>query len=74
LTKVATSSDYGAPTAPTTRTRSELPEERPSFDRTLEATAAAAAPVDDARMIGLLLALVLLAVGGGTLAVRSRRL
>lgn len=76
LTNIATSSDYGAPArAPKRIPRSELPADRASLDHALQATvAAAAAPVDDVRMIGLLLAMLAVAVGGGTLSVRKRRL
>jgi hypothetical protein len=49
------------------------PAQQPSFDRTLEATAAAVAPVGDARLLGLLVALVAIAVGGGALATRAHR-
>ena len=79
LTDVATSSNYGAPT----RRASAKPEpvpgdapapgEEPSLDRTLQATAVAAAPVDDVRMIGLLVALLAIAAGGGLLAIRRRQ-
>lgn len=81
LTEVATSSNYGAPAtrpAPTTRP-SQPPRDTPepsdafSLDRTLQATAVAAAPVDDARMVGLLVAMLAIAAGGGALAVRKRR-
>lgn len=79
LTEVATSSDYGAPPRRATpapkpgRPNEPAPGERPSLDRTLQATAVAAAPVDDTRMIGLLVAMLGIAVGGGALAVRSHR-
>ena len=78
LTDVATSSNYGAPA----RRASQKPEpvardapapgEEPSLDRTLQATAVAAAPVDDGRMVGLLVVMLAIAVGGGALAVRRR--
>jgi hypothetical protein len=82
LTTVATSSDYGAP-APFkpglglsvgVPTDAPSPAQQPSLDRTLQATAAAAAPVDDARMIVLLVALLAIAVAGGVLGARRRRL
>ena len=89
LVTVSTSSDYGAPataqprTAPSkagppTRTKPPRrdalsPNEEPSLERTLSATAVAAAPVDDARMLGLLVALVGIAVAGAVLAARARR-
>lgn len=76
LTTVATSSNYGAPATRPTRQkprRAPSPTEELSLDRTLQATAAAAAPVDDARMIGLLVAMLAIAVGGGVLAARNRR-
>jgi hypothetical protein len=77
LTEIATSSDYGAPTAvppKTTKVPRDAPQpsEGPSFDRTLQATAVAAAPVDDGRMIALLVVMLAIAVGGGALAVRRR--
>jgi hypothetical protein len=80
LIVVAISSNYGAP--PTRPSRSKPrptqrdvpgPGDELSLDRTLQATAAAAAPVDDARMIGLLVTMLAMAVGGGALAVRNRR-
>jgi hypothetical protein len=49
------------------------PGEEPSLDRTLQATAVAAAPVDDGRMIGLLVALLVIAACGGLLAIRRRQ-
>ena len=78
LAVVATSSDYGAPatkaTAPKRVPRNQpSPAQQPSLDRTLEATAAAVAPVGDARLLGLLVALVAIAVGGGALAARAHR-
>ena len=78
LAVVATSSDYGAPatraTTPKGVPRNEpSPAEQPSLDRTLEATAAAVAPVGDARLLGLLVALVAIAVAGGALAARAHR-
>jgi hypothetical protein len=75
LTEIATSSDYGAPArrAPEPVARdAPAPGEEPSLDRTLQATAVAAAPVDDGRMIGLLVVMLAIAVGGGALAVRRR--
>jgi hypothetical protein len=80
LTTVATSSYYGAPFTPglggaaSVPTDAPSPVEPPSLDRTLQATAAAAAPVDDARMIVLLLALLAIGVAGGVLGARRRRL
>ena len=78
LAVVATSSDYGAPTTkaaiPKRVPRNQpSPAQQPSLDRTLEATAAAVAPVGDARLLGLLVALVAIAVGGGALAARAHR-
>ena len=75
LATVATSSDYGAPQTPLADAGNDVsgspsPDE-PSLDRTLAATAAA---VDDARILGLLVAMVVIALGGGALAVRARRL
>lgn len=81
LTIVATSSDYGAPTVSAvprsprvTPARIEpAPSARPHLDGTLSATAAAVAPVDDARAIGLLIVLGAIAVVGGAIASRARR-
>jgi hypothetical protein len=79
LTEIATSSDYGAPVTPartprkpTTR-EAPVPAEKPSLDRTLQATAVAAAPVGDGRMIGLLVVMLAIAFGGAALAIRQRR-
>lgn len=78
LTSVATSSNYGAPSTRTTRQKPKprsapSPTDELSLDRTLSATAVAAAPVDDARLIGLLVTLLAIVVGGGALAIRNRR-
>ena len=86
LTIVATSSDYGAPTVsavprsprvtPAPIAPSPIapsPIARPPLDHTLSATAAAVAPVDDARAIGLLIVLGAIAVVGGAIASRTRR-
>lgn len=78
LTVVATSSDYGAPSTTSATSKpvprnTPSPTEQPSLDRTFEATAAAVAPVDDARMIGLLVALLAITFGGVALALRRPR-
>jgi hypothetical protein len=86
LTTVATSSDYGAPTerpdsgtsaqpsaVPRSPRVTPSPAKRPPLDRTLSATAAAVAPVDDARAIGLLVVLGAIVVAGGAIASRARR-
>ena len=87
LEDVATSSDYRAPAitpqpqrppipaAPRTPREPRTmpaPEETPSLERTLSASAAAVAPVDDARMIGLLIVLVGIAVAAVVKAARDR--
>jgi len=80
LTAVATSSDYGAPAArpPSAMSKGAPRDARPpalesSLARTFQATAVAAAPFDDARIIGLLVAMLAALVGAGALAVSRRR-
>ena len=78
LATIATSSSYGAPPRPQSvaserATRDQLrPTAEPSLDMTLTAIAAAAAPVGDERVIGLLLILVAVTVGGAVVAVQQR--
>jgi hypothetical protein len=48
------------------------PTEEPSLERTVSATAAAVAPVDDGRLTGLLVAMLGIAVAGAVLAARRR--
>ena len=81
LAEVATSSNYGAPPSirPARKTRQKQferpsPTDKLALDRTVSAAAAAAAPVDDQRMVGLLVAMVATAVVGGALAIRNRRM
>jgi hypothetical protein len=77
LATIATSSDYGAPRT-TPGSADVAPGDDPSpgggasLDRTFQAAAGAASPVDDAYMIGLLLALLVITVGGAGLAIRAR--
>jgi hypothetical protein len=55
------------------RTAPAPKETPPSLERTISATAAAVAPVGDARMIGLLIGLVGIAAGAAVLAARARQ-
>ena len=78
LATIATSSDYGAPetildSADKVPGDDSSPGQGASLDRTFQAAATAASPVDDAYMIGLLLALIVITAGGGALAIRGRR-
>ncbi|HEX3290319.1 MAG TPA: hypothetical protein VHR46_02920 [Gaiella sp.] len=76
LATIATSSDYSAPTA--TRDRGSTspgeatPGQRVSLDRTFQAAASAASPVGDAYLVGLVVALLVVTIGGAGLAVRAR--
>jgi hypothetical protein len=79
LATIATSSDYGAPktildSADKAPGDDASPAQGASLDRTFQAAATAASPVDDAYMIGMLLALLVITAGGAALAIRGRSL
>ena len=79
LATIATSSDYGAPKTildPGEKASGDdsSPAQEGSLDRAFQAAATAASPVDDAYMIGMLLALLIITAGGAALAIRERGL
>lgn len=79
LATIATSSNYGAPktilgSADKAPGDDSSPAQGASLDRAFQAAVTAASPVDDAYMIGMLLALLVITVGGAALAIRERSL
>jgi hypothetical protein len=77
LEEVATSSSYGAPTPqrepqPPARDRDDLPSD-PSLESTLASTFEAVGSTEDSRLLGLLVAIPLVALGAVALAVLRTR-